>query len=203
MSSLFELYDNQVVSDKVLFLYHGTGGNETDLLPLIEPLAATHRVIGLRGNVQQQGLNRFFIRNPDGTFDQESVLSEVSNLQLFLSTWCEENSVSPENILHVGYSNGANFILANLLLHPESVTTAALLHPMLPLIPPETLQLTKHHLFVSWSQNDEMMPAEKSRELLRVLEQAQANLSIFHSNNGHRITLEEVSSMHVFLKMLL
>lgn len=202
MSDLFQSYDNGVVSDKALFLYHGTGGNETDLLPLIEPLAATHRVIGLRGNVQQQGLNRFFIRKPDGTFDQESVLLEVSKLQQFLKTWCEENSVPPESIVHVGYSNGANFILANLLLHSESITTAALLHPMLPLTPPENLPLEKQRLFISWSQNDELMPAEKSRELLQVLEKAQATLRVYHSKAGHRIIAEEVNELLAFLSAI-
>jgi len=199
MSDLFQLYDNEVQSEKILFLYHGTGGNETDLLPLVEPFAATHRIVGLRGNVQQQGLNRFFIRNPDGTFDEESVREEVAKLQDFLVQWAKENSLSPENIVHVGYSNGANFILANLLLHPESITTAALLHPMLPLAPPENLELNTHRIFVSWSENDELMPAEKSRELLQVLEKAQATLRIHHSEAGHRITAEEVSELQRFL----
>ena len=84
MNNLFQTYDNELPSERVLFLYHGTGGNETDLLPLVQPFSQSHRIVGLRGNVQERGMNRFFLRNQDGTFVKESVLEEVVKLQSFL-----------------------------------------------------------------------------------------------------------------------
>lgn len=44
----------------VLLLLHGTGGNEHDLLPLAEIVDREASVLGVRGNVLEQGMPRFF-----------------------------------------------------------------------------------------------------------------------------------------------
>ena len=43
------------------------------------------------------------------------------------------------------------------------------------------------------------MPAEKSKELLEVLKRARAQLDVFHSDAGHRITTEEIKELQEFL----
>jgi phospholipase/carboxylesterase len=199
MTAQFVTYENETVSPKALFLYHGTGGNETDLLPLVQPFFDTYRIVGIRGNIQEQGMNRYFVRYPDGTFDRESIRGESRKLQQFLSEWSQKTGVAKENITHVGYSNGANFILANLFLYPESMVKAVLLHPMLPLEPPATLDLSDKKLFVSWASNDPMISEEQTLTLISKLKKRHANLDEFQGTNGHRISQEEVNSLQNFL----
>lgn len=199
MTPNFVTFQNEVSSLQALFLYHGTGGNETDLLPLVQPFLATHTVVGIRGNVQEQGMNRYFVRRADGTFDQESIREESRKLQQFIQEWSQEKGISPQNITHVGYSNGANFILANLFLYPESISRAALLHPMLPLEPRADLELSQKHLFVSWAPNDPMIATEDSKGLLEVLKKHKASIQEYTGDSGHRISPEEVGKLHNFL----
>lgn len=199
MSELFRYHQNETKSDHALFLYHGTGGNETDLLPLVQPFIETHIIVGLRGNVQEQGMNRFFARFPDGSFDQDSIHREVEKFQTFLQTWSAQQEIQPENITHIGYSNGANFILANMLLHPDKIHAAGLLHPMLPFRPAEDLDLSQHKLFLSWSPTDQMIREPESRALIEMLRARSATLTEFVGSAGHAITREEIQALHEFL----
>jgi predicted esterase len=45
-----------------LLLLHGTGGDESDLLPLASELDATAAVLSPRGKVTEKGMPRFFRR---------------------------------------------------------------------------------------------------------------------------------------------
>lgn len=72
---------------KYLFLLHGTGGNETDLLPLVGKLKTKYNLVGLRGNVSEQGMLRFFSRTAPGVFDETSIKTETAKLAKFLEAW--------------------------------------------------------------------------------------------------------------------
>ncbi len=45
---------------KTLVLFHGTGGNEEDLIPLAGMIDPDASILSLRGNVSENGMNRFF-----------------------------------------------------------------------------------------------------------------------------------------------
>ena len=47
-----------------LLLLHGTGGDENDLLPIAHRVAPGRTILSPRGQVNEQGLTRFFRRSP-------------------------------------------------------------------------------------------------------------------------------------------
>ena len=53
-----------------LLLLHGTGGDETDLLPLGKALAPDRALLSPRGKVLENGMPRFFRRLAEGVFDE-------------------------------------------------------------------------------------------------------------------------------------
>ena len=61
-------------SKPVLLLLHGTGGTETDLLPLAGHIDPEASVLSVRGNVLENGMPRFFRRLAEGVFDEEDLL---------------------------------------------------------------------------------------------------------------------------------
>lgn len=187
LRALFQYQYHLASTDQTLFLLHGTGGSESDLLSLVTPFRATHNIVGLLGNVREQGMARFFARYADGTFDRHSIDSEVKKLHQFVMRW------------FVGYSNGANMILAYLFLYPQMVKTAALLHPMLPFKPDEHLQLSQKKLFVSWGSADPMVPTNMSQNLLQVLKKHGAQLTI-HQSVNHSIDTLEIRALERFLQ---
>lgn len=115
-----------------LVLFHGTGGNEQDLLPLAELLAPGASVLGIRGNVLENGMPRYFRRLAEGVFDEEDLIFRTHELKQFLDVAAAQYGFDADNLVAVGYSNGAN-IAGSLLFHYGNLfRSAVLLHPMVP-----------------------------------------------------------------------
>lgn len=121
------------VTQPTLVLFHGTGGNERDLLPLAELLAPGASVLGIRGNVLENGMPRYFRRLAEGIFDEEDLIFRTHEVKQFLEEAAAKYGFDAGNLVAVGYSNGAN-IAGSLLFHYGALFRAAvLLHPMVPL----------------------------------------------------------------------
>jgi phospholipase/carboxylesterase len=58
-------------SARTLLLLHGTGGNETDLIPLGQSLDPEASLLSPRGKVIENGRPRFFHLLAEGIFDEE------------------------------------------------------------------------------------------------------------------------------------
>ena len=67
------IYNEKKKGAPVFVLLHGTGGTETDLVPLAELLNPEYNVLGIRGNVQENGMNRYFKRHGEGQYDWEDL----------------------------------------------------------------------------------------------------------------------------------
>lgn len=188
--------DNQV--SKTLFLLHGTGADERDLLPLARGLEKHYNFVGLLGNVREQGMARFFARDEQGVFDQESIAGESKKLAEFIEAWSAEHNLKPSGASFLGYSNGANMIAALALNYPHLVTQAVLLHPMLP-FEPKQLDLSQQHYLVSYGENDRMIPAVKTKALIAALQWLGAQVEIIVHDGGHEIWPSEVEALQQFL----
>ncbi len=114
-------------SKPVLLLLHGTGGNEVDLLPLAEIVDPEASVLSVRGNVLENGMPAFFRRLAEGIFDEEDLIFRTKELNEFLDEAAKEYKFDRNNIVAIGYSNGAN-IAASLLFHYENALKGAVLH---------------------------------------------------------------------------
>jgi phospholipase/carboxylesterase len=111
-------------------LLHGTGGNETSLLPFGARLAPNAVLLSPRGRSMDEGYPRFFRRLTAVTFDQKELASEAEAFAAFMEGANAAYGLDPEKTLFVGYSNGANMIGAVMLLHPGIIRNAILLRGM-------------------------------------------------------------------------
>ena len=67
-----------------LLLLHGTGGNESDLVPLGRMLLPGAALLSPRGKVLERGMPRFFRRLAEGVFDQEDLTLRTTELARFI-----------------------------------------------------------------------------------------------------------------------
>lgn len=177
-----------------LLLLHGTGGTESDLLPLAEKIDKDASVLSVRGNVLENGMPRFFRRLAEGVFDEADLIFRTTELNEFLDEAAEEYQFDRNKVVAIGYSNGAN-IAASLLFHyKDSLSGAILHHPMVPRRGIELPDLTGKHVFIAAGKNDPMCPPSESSELQELLSQAYADVDIHWENNGHQLTLTEVEA---------
>jgi phospholipase/carboxylesterase len=114
----------------VLVLLHGSGTNETAMLPLGRKVAPNAMLIGLRGRSTDEGSPRFFRRLSQTTFDQKEIASEVEAFVAFIEDIGPAYGVDPARTAFLGYSNGGNMLGATMQLRPEAIAKAILLRSM-------------------------------------------------------------------------
>ncbi|MCP1124678.1 alpha/beta hydrolase [Bacillus sp. 3103sda1] len=178
----------------ILLLLHGTGGNELDLLPLAGRIDEEASVLSVRGNVLENGMPRFFRRLAEGVFDEEDLVFRTKELNEFLDEAAKTYDFDRENVVAIGYSNGAN-IAASLLFHYQNALKGAILHhPMVPRRGIELPDLSGKSVFISAGTNDPICSPMESEELQTLLEKANANVSLHWENRGHQLTASEVEA---------
>lgn len=178
----------------VLLLLHGTGGDETSLLPLAEVIDPEASVLSVRGNVRENGMPRFFRRLAEGVFDMEDLIFRTNELHAFLDEAAVKYGFDRNNIVAVGYSNGAN-IAASLLFHySDSLKGAVLHHPMVPRRGIKLPNLSGVPVLIAAGVNDPICPQQESLDLQALLEGANAVVEMKWENYGHQLTMNEVQA---------
>ncbi|MDN4494607.1 alpha/beta hydrolase [Ureibacillus aquaedulcis] len=178
----------------VLLLLHGTGGDENGLVQLAEIVDPEASYLSVRGNVLENGMPRFFRRLAEGVFDEEDLIFRTNELNAFLDDASKEYNFNRQNIVAIGYSNGAN-IAASLLFHYKDALKGAILHhPMVPRRGVELPDLKTKNVFIAAGTNDPICPQQESVELQQLLETAGASVNVHWENRGHQLTMSEVGA---------
>lgn len=191
-----------VESDTTLLLLHGTGGDEnalSDLGHMILPEAGQLRP---RGNVQENGMARYFRRFAEGLLDVDDLKRRTGDLAKFVQQASALYHFNARHVVGAGFSNGANIEASLLLLHPQTLHAAILLHPMLPFLPEKLPDLTDKPVFIGAGRADPLVPAAQTEQLADLLARAGASLHLFWHNGGHTVSGEEVKAMKSWLQTL-
>lgn len=147
-----------------LLLLHGTGGNERDLLPLADMIAPNASILGVRGNVLENGMPRFFRRLREGVFDEDDLRYRTNELKEFIDEMASKYGFARDNVVAIGYSNGAN-IAASLMYHYEDALAGAMLfHAMVPLRDIQLPDLEGTSVFIGAGENDPLIPKHETKD---------------------------------------
>lgn len=156
---------------------------------MIDPESA---VLSVRGNVLENGMPRFFRRLAEGVFDEEDLIYRTQEFHRFLDDAAKEYQFDRNNIVAIGYSNGANIAASLLFLMNDSLKGAILHHPMVPIRGIPLPNLTGTDVFIGAGTNDPICPQQESVELQELLEGAGASVAIHWESYGHQLTITEV-----------
>src|SRR2546422_3913744 len=172
-------------SKRTLLLLHGTGGNERDLIPLGRELDPKASLLSPRGKVLENGRPRFFRRLAEGVFDLDDLQKRTHELADFVVAAAEHHKIDNHQIVAVGYSNGANIAASLLLLRPEILSAAVLLRAMVPLVPERKPNLSSVRVWIGAGSHDRIIPASSTKELVGMLRDAGADVTIRSFQSGH------------------
>jgi predicted esterase len=164
--------------DWTLLLLHGTGGDEHDLVGLGRRLAPAAALLSPRGKVLEAGMPRFFRRLAIGQLDIPDLLVRTDELAAFVTGAAAEYGRDPAKIAALGFSNGANIAVSLLLRHPALLGAAALLRPMLPYEPEDSLELHGTGVLIAAGEGDPYSSSAQTRRLAEVLGAAGASVSV-------------------------
>lgn len=186
-------------SEPTLVLFHGTGGDEADLIGIGQRVLPGANLIGVRGRSLEEGLNRFFRRYAEGVFDEHDIRLQADGLASFLASVKTEYGLTGPFVA-LGYSNGANIVAAMLLLGKSPFSTAVLLRPMLPLLPEERPDLRDVEVLVVASERDDpAAPSDSRRELVVQLSRAGALVHVELVSTGHGLSGQDVMLAEAWL----
>ncbi len=187
-------------SERTLLLLHGTGGNERDLLSLGRELDRDTSLLSPRGQVLENGMPRFFRRLAEGVFDLEDLKRRTQELADFVAAAADHYRFAADQVIAVGYSNGANIAASLLLLHPQTLRGAILFRAMVPLIPPTKPELSSVRVWIGAGDKDPIIPTSESQRLAELLRRSGADVTIRFFNAGHNLTNDEIETARVWLK---
>ncbi len=186
-----------------LLLLHGTGGNEQDLIPLGQELHPSAAILSPRGKVLEGGMPRFFRRLAEGVFDIEDLKFRTHELADFVENASRVYDFNLQNVISVGYSNGANIASSLLLLRPEVLSSAVLFRPMIPLNPEKIPNLETKNILMAAGERDPIVPREQTEMLYRLFNKAGANVSLrWQKNSGHELGYDEISAAREWLSQI-
>jgi phospholipase/carboxylesterase len=189
-------------SSRTLLLLHGTGGNERDLLPLGRELDPDASLLSPRGKILENGMPRFFRRLAEGVFDLEDLKMRTNELADFVAAAVRYYKLAADDIVGVGYSNGANIAASILLLRPEMLSAAILFRAMVPLIPDTLPDLSSVGVWIGAGNQDPIIPTSEAQRLVSLLRGAKADVTIRFFETGHGLTSDEIETAGRWLKDL-
>lgn len=191
------LYTPVDASDRVVILLHGTGGDETALLPLGRRVDPQARLIGLRGRAVQEGQLRWFNRFSLDEMDQDDIRSEAEAFVIFMEELARFYDFDPAKALFIGQSNGANFISALLRLAPGLIRKAVLLRGQEVLDPVPEQPVDADILMLEGAQD--MLVGKRAATLAANLQAAGATLDHRVIPAPHRLVPADVTEIRDWL----
>src|SRR5258708_29472280 len=189
-------------SPRTLLLLHGTGGNERDLIPLGHELDAKAALLSPRGKVLENGMPRFFRRLAEGVFDLQDLKYRTNELAEFVTAAAQHYEFATDQLVAVGYSNGANIAASMLLLRPEAFPAAILFRAMVPLYPETQPNLSSVRVWIGAGTYDPIIPMSETKALYGLLRHAGADVTIRYFQAGHELTMADVEAARDWLTVL-
>ncbi|HEY1336660.1 MAG TPA: alpha/beta hydrolase [Bryobacteraceae bacterium] len=183
----------------VLLLLHGTGGDENDLIPLGRELLPGAAILGVRGNVLENGMPRFFRRLAEGVFDLPDLERRTAELAGFIENARRAYGLAENALVAVGYSNGANIAASLILRDPPRLSAAVLFRAMVPFTPDAVPGLGGMPIFLSAGQTDPIVPGANTRQLAKMFESGGAHVFIHWHDGGHELGSDDIQAARLWL----
>ncbi|AQS41828.1 MAG: Alpha/beta hydrolase [Candidatus Tokpelaia hoelldobleri] len=182
--------DNPAEPDgTIVILLHGSGGNETTLLPFARPVWPHSVLIGIRGRLVQAGETRWYRKITPTLFDQSDIAHESQAFFAFLNALADEQGYDLSRATFVGYSNGANLLAVVMMQHPDLVRRAILMRsmPVLNRMPAGNLHGIK---VLTISGKRDTLYSPYAQELSSLLQERGATIES-HMTDGNHLTGDE------------
>lgn len=176
----------------MLFVFHGTGGDESQLLSPGRDLVPQATIISPRGDVSEYGAARFFRRTGEGVYDMGDLARATDKMAAFVKAHVE--AAKPSVVLGLGYSNGANILASVVFAEPELFDATVLMHPLIPFEPQVKASLAGRHMLLTAGKRDPICPPNLTTRLEAYLRADGADVTVEWHEGGHEVRPNEIEA---------
>ncbi|MCA0275650.1 MAG: alpha/beta hydrolase [Proteobacteria bacterium] len=180
----------------LVFAFHGTGGDENQLLGFARELVPGATVVSPRGDVSEMGAARFFRRTGEGVYDMDDLARATVKMAGFVKAHVKE--AKPSAVYALGYSNGANILASVLFAAPDQFDATALMHPLIPFAPEINGSLSGRRVLITAGRRDPICPPELTSRLDAYLRDAGADVRLEWHEGGHEVRPNEIEAAKRF-----
>jgi len=173
----------------LIFLFHGTGGDENQFFDLASELVPNATRIAPRGDVSEGGALRYFRRTSEGVYDMADLAQRTAAMEDFVRS--EIAARKPSRVLGLGYSNGANILASVQFAAPDLFDATVLMHPLIPFVPPAA-DFSGKKVLITAGQRDPIAPAQATQALADYFERNGGAVELVWHPGGHEIRREEL-----------
>jgi predicted esterase len=145
---------------------------------------------------------RYFRRLAEGVFDLEDLKRRANELADFVSAAAKHYKLAADQVVGVGYSNGANIAAGILLLRPETLCAAILFRAMVPLVPEQLPDLRSVRVWIGAGNQDPIIPTSETQRLVELLRSAGADVTIHFANASHGLINAEIQTARRWIEEL-
>lgn len=182
----------------LLFVFHGTGGDENQIWDLARSVAPAAHIIAPRGDIMENGtLRRYFRRYDEQTYDMDDVARQKKRMAAFVARQTER--VGAARVQAIGYSNGANVIAISMMQDPKLFESAVLMHPLIPFDPDPQPGLAGTRVLITAGRRDTICSVPNTERLEAWLRGQGTDVSMVWHEGGHEIRQEERDAARSFL----
>ena len=178
----------------LLFVFHGTGGDENQLLALGRRVAPGATIVSPRGDVAEHGAARFFKRQGEGVYDMDDLARATRKM----ATFVREQSAGYDKVFGLGYSNGANILASVLFAAPDLFERVVLMHPLIPFEPVTNGTLSGRRIVITAGRRDPICPANMTTRLEANLKADGADVAMVWHEGGHELREVEIDAAQAF-----
>jgi len=181
----------------LLFLFHGTGGDERQLVSLGQELVPGAAIVSPRGDVSEMGAARFFRRTGEGVYDMDDLARATGKMAGFVRSHID--AAKPSTVFGLGYSNGANVLASLLFAEPGLLDAAVLMHPLIPFEPKVKGSLEGKAILLTAGRRDPICPPNLTTRLESHLRAKGADVRLEWHEGGHEVRPNEIEAAKQFL----
>ena len=121
-------------------------------------------------------------------------------LAAFIDTASANYGFATDDLVAVGYSNGANIAAAMILLGIAQFPRAILFRAMVPLQSVEPPDLSGKQLLLSGGEHDPIAQADIVRSLADLFRRGNADVALIFQQAGHELTHQDVMTARRWLE---
>lgn len=181
----------------LVFTFHGTGGDENQFHAFAHQLMPDAHVVSPRGDVLENGMNRYFRRTGEGVYDMDDLERRTAAMAQFMAE--HKSATNAKRVVGLGYSNGANILASVALQYPDIVDELILMHPLIPWAPAPQPGLKGRRILITAGERDPICPRPQTQDFAEYLVSQGAELSLVWHTGGHEIGQNEPDAIRTFL----
>lgn len=187
-----------------VFLFHGLGSYEDDLLQLVETLKGNCHIFSLRGPITHRPGFAFYTFEEEGRPTREIFDRMISITLDFIKEAVEEYELDPKKVYIIGFNQGAVVAQTLSLFLGNEIAGTVALSGFIPNFVKEEYKkvgIDGANLFISHGEYDYDYPINWAMDSKQFFEDYGANVTFKTYPVGHGVSPENVKDLTTFIQI--